>query len=49
MKVFDLYNDKNHQLTIEKKIELEALHDANHDANHDDRDRIKALLLHSKG
>jgi hypothetical protein len=45
MKVFDLYNDKNHQLTIEKKIELEALHDA----NRDDRDRIKALLLHSKG
>jgi hypothetical protein len=45
MKVFDLYNDKNHQLTIEKKIELEALHDA----SRGDRDRIKAVLLRSKG
>ncbi len=54
MKVFDLYNNEDHdtlmkniKLTIEKKIELEALHDASRDGRV--RDRIKAVLLRSEG
>jgi len=38
---------KNIKLTIEQKIDLEALHDASRDGHV--RDRIKAVLLRSEG